>query len=138
MKPILRHDWTLSEVGELYRTPLLELVFQAASVHRAHHDSQRVQMCKLISVKTGACPEDCSYCSQSSRYKTEVKATPLMEREEVVAVVVLKALGMTHAAVPVVVLGALVLLPMAFILVAVSGTMQSSIWTIGYLTQEGK
>jgi hypothetical protein len=55
-----------------------------------------------------------------------------------VAVVVLKALGMTHAAVPVVVLGALVLLPMAFILVAVSGTMQSSIWTIGYLTQEGK
>jgi len=86
MKPILRHDWTLSEVGELYRTPLLELVFQAASVHRAHHDSQRVQMCKLISVKTGACPEDCSYCSQSSRYKTEVKATPLMEREEVVAV----------------------------------------------------
>jgi biotin synthase len=85
MKPILRHDWALAEVAGLYRTPLLDLVFQAAQIHRAHHDPRRVQVCKLISVKTGACPEDCSYCSQSSRYKTEVKPTALMEREEVLA-----------------------------------------------------
>ena len=86
MTPMLRHDWTLSEVAELYRTPLLELVFQAAAVHRAHHDPSRVQVCKLISVKTGACPEDCAYCSQSSRYETEVKPTALMEREEVLCI----------------------------------------------------
>jgi len=85
MNPI-RHDWTLSEVAELYRTPLLELIFQAATVHRAHHDPSRVQVCKLISVKTGGCPEDCAYCSQSSRYETDIKASPLMERGEVVAI----------------------------------------------------
>jgi biotin synthase len=81
----LRHDWTLAEVAKLYRTPLLELIFQAATVHRAHHDPSRVQVCKLISVKTGGCPEDCAYCSQSSRYETDIKASPLMNREDVVA-----------------------------------------------------
>jgi biotin synthase len=82
----VRHDWSLEEVADLYRTPLLELVFQAATVHRACHDPSHVQMCKLISIKTGGCPEDCAYCSQSSRYQTEVKASPLMEKSEVIAV----------------------------------------------------
>jgi len=82
----LRHDWTLSQVEAIYRTPLLELVFHAASVHRQFHDPSQVQVCKLISIKTGGCPEDCAYCSQSSRYQTEVKASPLMDKDEVVAI----------------------------------------------------
>ena len=82
----VRHDWSLAEVNEVYQTPLLDLVFQAAGIHRACHDPSQVQVCKLISIKTGGCPEDCSYCSQSSRYQTEVKASGLMEKEEVVEI----------------------------------------------------
>jgi biotin synthase len=82
----MRHDWTLEEVRELFATPLLDLVFRAACIHRAHHEPSEVQVCKLISIKTGACPEDCSYCSQSSRYQTEVQPSPLMEREEVMQI----------------------------------------------------
>jgi biotin synthase len=83
---MIRHDWTLSEIQDLYDQPLLELVFQAASVHREHHTAGEVQVCKLISIKTGGCPEDCKYCSQSSRYETEVDASPLMPKEEVLAI----------------------------------------------------
>jgi biotin synthase len=61
----------------------MELVFRAAQVHRQFHDAAEVQVCKLISIKTGGCPEDCSYCSQSARYQTEIKAQPLMPRDEV-------------------------------------------------------
>jgi biotin synthase len=82
----MRHDWTLSEVRELFATPLLDLVFRAACVHREHHEASEVQVCKLISIKTGACPEDCSYCSQSSRYQTEVEPSPLMGRQEVMQI----------------------------------------------------
>jgi biotin synthase len=82
----VRQDWTLAEVRSLFQTPLMELVFQAASLHRRFHDPTEVQVCKLISIKTGACPEDCSYCSQSSRYKTDVTATGLMEKDEVLAI----------------------------------------------------
>ncbi|MDP9172965.1 MAG: biotin synthase BioB [Planctomycetota bacterium] len=82
----IRHDWTLDEIRALYLTPFLELVFHAATAHREFHDSNEVQVCKLISVKTGACPEDCSYCSQSSRYTTGVKPTALMPQEEVMAI----------------------------------------------------
>jgi len=84
--PAVRHDWTLAEIRSLFQTPLMELVFQAAAIHRRFHDPAEVQVCKLISIKTGACPEDCSYCSQSSRYKTEVKPTGLMEKEEVLSI----------------------------------------------------
>jgi biotin synthase len=83
---MIRHDWTLSEIQDLYDQPLLELVFQAASVHREHHTAGEVQVCKLISIKTGGCPEDCKYCSQSSRYETEVDASQLMPKEEVLAI----------------------------------------------------
>lgn len=79
----IRHNWQVSEIGEIYNTPLLELIYQAASVHRQYHDSTKIQVCKLISIKTGGCPEDCSYCAQSSRYKTEVKAQALLEKETV-------------------------------------------------------
>ena len=79
----IRHDWRPDEVRALYDAPLLELVFRAAEVHRRFHDPGEVQVCKLINIKTGACPEDCKYCSQSSRYQTEVTPEPLMDKREV-------------------------------------------------------
>ncbi len=84
--PVIRHDWTRSQIRAVYDTPLMELVFQAATVHRANHQPDEIQVCKLISIKTGGCPEDCKYCSQSSRYETEVDASPLMSQEEVLAI----------------------------------------------------
>jgi biotin synthase len=80
----IRYDWTLEEIETLYNRPLLDLVFDAATVHRQFHDSSDIQKCSLVSIKTGACPEDCSYCSQSSRYNTDLEREPLMEIEEVV------------------------------------------------------
>lgn len=84
MSVVIRYNWQESEIREIYNTPFLELVYQAASVHRQYHDSRKIQVCKLISIKTGGCPEDCSYCAQSSRYKTQVKAQALLEKETVV------------------------------------------------------
>ncbi len=81
----VRHDWTRAEIGEIYRLPLLELVFRAQQVHRAHHPPNRVQTCWLVSIKTGACPEDCGYCPQSAHYKTGVARQDLMEPGEVIA-----------------------------------------------------
>lgn len=81
----LRSNWTFEEVEELSKTPLLELIMHACEVHRNYHKIGEVQVCHLISIKTGGCPEDCKYCAQSSRYKTEVKAQPMMELEEVLA-----------------------------------------------------
>lgn len=77
-------SWSLGEITALYESPLLELVYRAATVHRQFHDARQVQVCKLISIKTGGCPEDCSYCAQSLRYKTEIEAAPLMDVAEVV------------------------------------------------------
>jgi biotin synthase len=82
----IRHNWTLAEIRELSANGLLDLVFQAATIHRQFHSPAEIQVCKLISIKTGACPEDCSYCSQSSRYQTEVRPTALMPREEVLKI----------------------------------------------------
>jgi len=93
----LRHDWRAEDIRAIYDLPLLELVFQAATVHRRFHDAREVQVCKLISIKTGACPEDCSYCSQSSRYQTEVEPQSLMDKEEVLEVARrAKAAGVTR------------------------------------------
>jgi biotin synthase len=75
---------TLHELRSVYEMPLTELVFCAATVHRAHHDPRDVQRCVLLSIKTGGCPEDCGYCSQSAHYRTSVEATPLLSLEEVV------------------------------------------------------
>ena len=86
MQVVPRHDWTLDEVREVYSYPLLELVYRAATVHRQFHDPGEVQVCRLISIKTGGCPEDCSYCSQSSRYQTDIKASALMEKDEVLGI----------------------------------------------------
>ncbi len=79
-----RHDWTRQEADALYALPFADLVFQAQSVHRGNFDPNRVETASLLSIKTGGCPEDCGYCSQSAHYDTGVKATRLMELDEVV------------------------------------------------------
>jgi len=80
----VRHDWRLEEIRALHGQPLLDLVFRAATVHRRCHASNEVQVCRLISIKTGACPEDCAYCSQSARYDTGIDPQRLMDKEAVV------------------------------------------------------
>lgn len=80
-----RHDWSHNEVQLLYDLPFADLMFQAQSTHRRHFDPNQVETASLLSVKTGGCPEDCGYCSQSSHYETGVKAGRLMDAEEVVA-----------------------------------------------------
>jgi biotin synthase len=70
-------------VRELCEKPLLDLVFEAAIVHRGHHDAHEVQLCSLLSIRTGGCPEDCKYCSQSLHNPTGLKREPLMELEEI-------------------------------------------------------
>ncbi len=81
--PVLRHDWSLSEIESIYASPLPDLIFRAQTVHRAHHRPDEVQGCMLLSIKTGGCPEDCAYCPQSAHYKTEVKRTDLASLDEV-------------------------------------------------------
>lgn len=82
----IRHDWTLEQLQDLHATPLLDLVFRAAEVHRRHHNPREMQVSKLISIKTGACPEDCAYCAQSSRYSTGVSPERLMEKSRVIEI----------------------------------------------------
>lgn len=81
----IRHDWTREQVRDIYCLPLPELVFQAQLTHRQFHRPDEVQMCRLLSIKTGGCPEDCAYCSQSAHYKTEVTRESLMNPSEVLA-----------------------------------------------------
>jgi biotin synthase len=80
-----RSDWTRAEIAALFALPFPELMFRAQSTHRAHFDPTRVQISTLLSIKTGGCPEDCGYCSQSSRHETGLKASKLMEVEAVLA-----------------------------------------------------
>ena len=79
----MRRDWTRPEIAELFDLPLTELLFRAAEVHRAHHPADQVQLCTLLSIKTGGCPEDCGYCSQSVKADSGVAATKLMDVREV-------------------------------------------------------
>jgi biotin synthase len=79
-----RHDWTLAEAEALYALPFPELLFQAQQVHRAWHDPTEVQMSTLLSIKTGACPEDCAYCPQSIRFETGLANEALLPLETVV------------------------------------------------------
>jgi biotin synthase len=80
----VRTDWTLDEVKALFDLPFNDLLFAAQNAHRRHFDPNAVQISTLLSVKTGGCPEDCSYCPQSIRYETDVNNDPLMELNEVV------------------------------------------------------
>lgn len=84
-EPAIRTDWTRDEIAALFDLPFPELVFRAAAVHRAHHAVGEVQLCRLLSIKTGGCPEDCGYCSQSAFHETGVKAEKLMDVEAVLA-----------------------------------------------------
>jgi biotin synthase len=79
----IRNDWTREEIAEIYHTPIFDLIYKAATVHRAFNDAQEVQVCTLLSVKTGGCPEDCAYCPQAARYHTDVKVHKLLPVEEV-------------------------------------------------------
>jgi biotin synthase len=81
----IRNDWTKEEISEIYNTPLMELIYKAATVHREHQDTAEVQVCTLLSIKTGGCSEDCAYCPQAARYNTGVDVQALMKKEEVLA-----------------------------------------------------
>lgn len=80
---MIRTDWTRAEIAAIYNTPVLDLIYQAATVHRQHHNPQEVQVCTLLSVKTGGCPEDCAYCPQAARYHTAVQVHKLMDVSDV-------------------------------------------------------
>lgn len=81
----MKNDWTLEEIAEIYNTPLLELIYKAATIHREYQDTAEVQVCTLLSIKTGGCPEDCAYCPQAARYNTGVNVHALMKKDEVLA-----------------------------------------------------
>ena len=85
LKTAPRSDWTREEIAALFALPFPELMFRAATVHRAHFDPTQVQISTLLSIKTGGCPEDCGYCSQSSKHDTGLKASKLMALEAVLA-----------------------------------------------------
>lgn len=80
-----RHDWTREEVASIFSLPLPELIFRAQQIHREFHAPDRVQTCKLLSIKTGGCPEDCAYCPQSAHYDGSVDRHGLMNAAEVIA-----------------------------------------------------
>jgi biotin synthase len=85
MQITIRNDWSLEEIYEIYNMPLLELVFKAANVHKKYNDTAEVQVCTLLSIKTGGCTEDCAYCPQAARYNTGVNVHSLMKKDEVLA-----------------------------------------------------
>ncbi|MDA8895805.1 biotin synthase BioB [Bacteroidia bacterium] len=79
----IRYDWTVADAKEIYQMPLLDLVYKAATVHREYHDPSKVQISSLLSIKTGGCKEDCSYCPQAARYHTDVDVHKTMDVEDV-------------------------------------------------------
>ena len=80
----IHSNWTFEDASAIYNQPLLELVYEAASIHREFHETSEVQVCTLLSVKTGGCPEDCGYCPQAARYNTDVAAHKLLSVDEVI------------------------------------------------------
>ena len=85
MPDVIRHDWKVAEIRAIYDLPLPQLMLRAQTLHHAHHPPEEVQLCSLLSVKTGGCPEDCSYCPQSSRHDSAVGAERMLNRDEVLA-----------------------------------------------------
>lgn len=79
----IRYDWTIEELKELYEASLFELISKSNSLHTKFHEIGEVQVCSLLSIKTGGCPEDCKYCAQSSRYQTSIFAQPMLSHEVV-------------------------------------------------------
>lgn len=85
MSDMIRHDWTKEDIQAIYDTPLLDLVYRASTVHRSFQDTGEVQVCTLLSIKTGGCTEDCAYCPQAARYHTDIKVHGLMKKDEVLS-----------------------------------------------------
>lgn len=83
MPAAIRHDWTVAEVNALFAKPFNDLLFEAQTIHRQHFNANEVQVSTLLSIKTGACPEDCKYCPQSARYDTGLEKERLMEVKQV-------------------------------------------------------
>ena len=81
----IKHNWTQAEILEIYNTPLMELLYRAATVHREYHNPNEVQVSTLLSIKTGGCPEDCGYCPQAARYHTDIEGNDLMSVQQVKA-----------------------------------------------------
>lgn len=81
----IRHNWTKEEILEIYNRPLMGLLYDAATIHRLHHDPNTVQVSTLLSIKTGGCPEDCGYCPQAARYHTDIEGNDLMSVQQVKA-----------------------------------------------------
>ncbi len=81
----IRHNWTKEEILSIYNKPMMELLYDAATVHRLHHDPNTVQVSTLLSIKTGGCPEDCGYCPQAARYHTDIEGNDLMSVQQVKA-----------------------------------------------------
>ncbi|KAI8360887.1 biotin synthase [Choanephora cucurbitarum] len=79
----MRNDWSREEIQSIYDSPLMDLLYHGAKVHRENFNAREVQQCTLLSIKTGGCTEDCKYCPQSSRYKTSVKAQKILDSEEI-------------------------------------------------------
>jgi len=79
----MRNDWTREEISKIYHSPLMDLIYRGATVHREYHDPSEVQVCTLLSIKTGGCPEDCAYCPQAARYQTDVDVHRLLDVDEV-------------------------------------------------------
>lgn len=79
----IRNNWTRQEIQEIYDSPLMDLIYRGATMHRKYHEAGEVQVCTLLSIKTGGCPEDCAYCPQAARYHTEVKAHKLLDVDTV-------------------------------------------------------
>lgn len=80
---MIRNNWTLDEVKEIYQIPLLHLIYRAATEHRTYNDTGEVQVCTLLSIKTGGCTEDCAYCPQAARYHTDINVHGLMKYDDV-------------------------------------------------------
>ncbi|KAF9162351.1 biotin synthase [Actinomortierella ambigua] len=93
----LRYDWTKEEIEAIYHSPIMELLYHGANVHRLHFNPREVQQCTLLSIKTGGCSEDCKYCPQSSKHSTSVKAQKMLDTDEVLnAARAAKAAGSTR------------------------------------------
>lgn len=82
---ITKHNWTKEEIIAIYNKPLMDLLYESATIHRQHHDPNVVQVSTLLSIKTGGCPEDCGYCPQAARYHTDIEGNDLMSVQQVKA-----------------------------------------------------
>ena len=93
----IRNNWTKEEISEIYYLPMMELIYRTSTMHRKYHKTGEVQVCTLLSIKTGGCAEDCAYCPQAARYHTDVEVHKLLEYDEVITkALIAKEFGSTR------------------------------------------